>query len=73
MVRPITFSYCAGSCESVDKGNVRLIVFFEFTGAVGTTVYIALEKGFDDLMDLCDVVTDKFTVARDGFAAKQRV
>lgn len=41
--------------------------------AVGTTVYDALEKGFDDLMDLCDVVTDQFTIARDGFAMKQRV
>ncbi|KAI4263448.1 MAG: hypothetical protein L6R42_001409 [Xanthoria sp. 1 TBL-2021] len=34
----------------------------------GTTVYDALEKGFDDLMDLCDVVTTKFTDARDDFA-----
>ena len=31
------------------------------------TVYEALDKAFDDLMDLCDVVTDKFTVARDEF------
>ncbi|KAL9610335.1 MAG: hypothetical protein Q9167_004966 [Letrouitia subvulpina] len=30
----------------------------------GTTVYDALEKGFKDLMDLCDVVTDKFEAAR---------
>jgi DNA-directed RNA polymerase I and III subunit RPAC2 len=29
----------------------------------------ALEKGLDDLMDLCDVVTDKFTIARDNFNA----
>ncbi|KAI4247063.1 MAG: hypothetical protein L6R40_001728 [Gallowayella cf. fulva] len=35
----------------------------------GTTVYDALEKGFDDLMDLCDVVTTKFTAARDGLTA----
>lgn len=26
-----------------------------------------LEKGLNDLMDLCDVVVDKFTVARDEF------
>ncbi|KAJ5570270.1 uncharacterized protein N7459_009700 [Penicillium hispanicum] len=32
-----------------------------------TTALEALEKGFDDLMDLCDVVSDKFTVARDQF------
>ena len=33
----------------------------------GTTVYDALEKGLDDLMDLCDVVTEEFTEARDRF------
>lgn len=27
----------------------------------------ALEKGLDDLMDLCDVVADKFTIAREDF------
>ncbi|CAL8582034.1 RNA polymerase subunit AC19 [Xanthoria parietina] len=35
----------------------------------GTTVYDALEKGLDDLMDLCDVVTTTFTDTRDDFAA----
>ena len=38
----------------------------------GTTVYDALEKGFDDLMDLCDVVINKFTVARDDFNTKEQ-
>ncbi|KAJ5986712.1 hypothetical protein N7451_011077 [Penicillium sp. IBT 35674x] len=32
-----------------------------------TTALEALEKGFNDLMDLCDVVTEKFTAARDQF------
>ncbi|KAJ5657954.1 uncharacterized protein N7484_001603 [Penicillium longicatenatum] len=32
-----------------------------------TTALEALEKGFNDLMDLCDVVTEKFTIARDQF------
>lgn len=32
-----------------------------------TTALEALEKGFNDLMDLCDVVTEKFTTARDQF------
>ncbi|EPS26179.1 hypothetical protein PDE_01115 [Penicillium oxalicum 114-2] len=32
-----------------------------------TTALEALEKGFNDLMDLCDVVTEKFTRARDQF------
>ena len=36
----------------------------------GTTVYDALEKGFDDLMDLCDVVTERFIAARDEFSEK---
>ncbi len=39
--------------------------------ADATTVYDALEKGLDDLMSLCDVVTDKFTQARDAFAQAQ--
>lgn len=38
----------------------------------GTTVYDVLEKGFDDLMALCDVVTEKFTAARDEFNAVQK-
>lgn len=32
-----------------------------------TTALEALEKGFNDLMDLCDVVTEKFTASRDQF------
>ena len=32
-----------------------------------TTATDALQKGLDDLMDLCDVVTDKFTTARNSF------
>lgn len=36
-------------------------------GLDSTTALEALEKGFNDLMDLCDVVTEKFTGARDQF------
>ncbi|KAL2001157.1 hypothetical protein VTN02DRAFT_2181 [Thermoascus thermophilus] len=36
-----------------------------------TTAVEALEKGLDDLMDLCDVVTDKFTAARDAHVAAE--
>ena len=36
----------------------------------GTTAFEALEKGFDDLMDLCDVVADKFAEARVIFASQ---
>ncbi|KAJ5873473.1 DNA-directed RNA polymerase I and III subunit [Penicillium subrubescens] len=36
-----------------------------------TTALEALEKGFNDLMDLCDVVTEKFTAARDQFKEDQ--
>ncbi|PWY71567.1 DNA-directed RNA polymerase I and III 14 KDA polypeptide [Aspergillus sclerotioniger CBS 115572] len=36
-----------------------------------TTATEALEKGLDTLMDLCDVVTDKFTTSRDAFNASQ--
>lgn len=31
------------------------------------SVYTVLEKGLEDLMDMCDVVEEKFTVARDEF------
>ncbi|KAL6713079.1 RNA polymerase subunit AC19 [Lecanora helva] len=48
------------------KMNIRIQTY------EGTTVYDALEKGFDDLVDLCDVVIDKFTAARDDFDAKQQ-
>lgn len=36
----------------------------------GTTVNDVLEKGLDDLVDLCDVVTTKFTAARGDFATQ---
>ncbi|KAJ5453840.1 DNA-directed RNA polymerase I and III subunit [Penicillium daleae] len=36
-----------------------------------TTALEALEKGFNDLMDLCDVVTDKFTAALDQYKEDQ--
>lgn len=39
--------------------------------ADSTTAVEALEKGLEALMDLCDVVTDKFTSARDAFNAAQ--
>lgn len=38
----------------------------------GTNVYDVLEKGFDDLVALCDVVSDQFTVARDMFATEKQ-
>jgi DNA-directed RNA polymerases I and III subunit RPAC2 len=42
--------------------STQLTAFIE-----GTTAVEALEKGFDDLMDLCDVVVDKFVEAREAF------
>ena len=36
----------------------------------GISAYDVLEKGLDGLMDLCDVVEEKFTVARDQFMQK---
>jgi len=34
-------------------------------------VFDILEKGLQDLMDMCDVVTEKFTVAREEFHNNQ--
>ncbi|KAL4780544.1 DNA-directed RNA polymerase [Aspergillus varians] len=50
---------------SESKMNVRIQTYDT------TTAVEALEKGLDSLMELCDVVTDKFTDARDGFNAEQ--
>jgi len=35
-------------------------------------VHDVLEKGLDDLSDLCDVVIEKFTAARDEYHAKTK-
>lgn len=32
-----------------------------------------LEKGLDDLSDLCDVVVEKFTAARNEYHAKMKI
>jgi DNA-directed RNA polymerase I and III subunit RPAC2 len=34
----------------------------------GTTAEEALEKGLQDLMDLCDIVAEKFVAARQDFS-----
>jgi DNA-directed RNA polymerase I and III subunit RPAC2 len=38
----------------------------------GVSVYAVLEKGLEDLMAMCDVVEEKFTVARDDFVNKMQ-
>ncbi|BCR89002.1 DNA-directed RNA polymerase core subunit RPC19 [Aspergillus chevalieri] len=50
---------------SEQKMNLRIQTSDE------TTATDALQKGLDDLMDLCDVVTDKFTNARNAFNAAE--
>jgi len=57
--------FCAYSIPhpSEAKMNVRIQTYD------GYSVYDALEKGFDDLADLCDVVTEKYTQARADFTA----
>lgn len=36
------------------------------------TAFEALQKGFSDLMDLCDVVADKFAAERVDFARRSQ-
>ncbi|OJD20782.1 hypothetical protein ACJ73_07885 [Blastomyces percursus] len=36
-----------------------------------TNVFAVLEKGFDDLMDLCDAVTEAFVEAKNAFGETQ--
>lgn len=54
------------------RNQIRPAVPLWLTSRVtdGTTVYDALEKGLDDLMDLCDVVEMKFAAARDDYVAQ---
>ncbi|GAB7347770.1 hypothetical protein MBLNU459_g5316t1 [Dothideomycetes sp. NU459] len=47
------------------KMNLRIQTWDE------VNVYDVLEKGLNDLMNLCDVVVEKFTVSRDEFNASK--
>ncbi|OMP89087.1 DNA-directed RNA polymerases I and III subunit RPAC2 [Diplodia seriata] len=49
---------------SENKMNLRIQTYDE------VSVYDVLEKGLDDLAELCDVVIDKFTISRDEFSAR---
>jgi DNA-directed RNA polymerase I and III subunit RPAC2 len=48
---------------SETKMNVRIQTWED----TGTTAFDALRKGLEDLMDACDVISEKFTQARDDF------
>ncbi|KAF4543488.1 putative dna-directed rna polymerase i and iii 14 kda polypeptide protein [Lasiodiplodia theobromae] len=50
---------------SENKMNLRIQTYDD------VSVYDVLEQGLDDLAELCDVVIDKFTVARDEFNARK--
>ncbi|OJD31596.1 dna-directed rna polymerase i and iii 14 kda polypeptide [Diplodia corticola] len=50
---------------SEPKMNLRIQTYDD------VSVYDVLEKGLDDLAELCDVVIDKFTVSRDEFNARK--
>ncbi|PMD28242.1 RBP11-like subunits of RNA polymerase [Hyaloscypha hepaticicola] len=51
---------------SEDLMNIRIQTY------EGTTAVEALEKGFSDLMDLCDVVGEKFQAERARFADEMK-
>lgn len=42
-------------------------LLFPNVTADNVSVYQVLEKGLEDLMNMCDVVTEKFTVSREEF------
>ncbi|CAI6333950.1 unnamed protein product [Periconia digitata] len=48
---------------SENKMNLRIQTYDN------VNVYTVLEKGLGDLMDMCDVVSEKFVIARDEFYA----
>ena len=43
------------------------ILLFPNVTTDNVSVYQVLEKGLEDLMNMCDVVTEKFTVSREEF------
>jgi DNA-directed RNA polymerase I and III subunit RPAC2 len=51
------------------EGKMLLVRRTKLTITDGANVHDILEKGLQDLMDMCDVVTEKFTIARDEFRA----
>jgi DNA-directed RNA polymerase I and III subunit RPAC2 len=48
---------------SETKMNLRVQTWED----TGVTAFDALRKGLEDLMEACDVITEKFTQARDEF------
>jgi hypothetical protein len=65
-VRIQTYGLCPlRSVVTSEADNQKLIC-----GTEGTA-FDALEKGLDDLMDLCDVVAEKFAEAREEFVDKE--
>ncbi|KAB8237788.1 DNA-directed RNA polymerase core subunit RPC19 [Aspergillus alliaceus] len=67
LVLPLLVEFCGYTIPhpSETKMNLR-IQTYDTTNAVE-----ALEKGLNTVMDLCDVVTDKFTASRDAFNASE--
>lgn len=63
--------FCSAHLSSVDV-RCKRNDSWAYIWIDGTSVYDVLEKGLNDLMDLCDVVTEKFTSARDEFGAQQQ-
>lgn len=49
--------------------NLRCFFPVLTAGVDDVSVFEVLRKGLSDLADLCDVVEDKFTTARDNFNA----
>ncbi|KAK3333532.1 DNA-directed RNA polymerase [Cercophora scortea] len=62
MKKYVEFCAYAIPHPSEDRMNVRIQTY------EGTTAIQVLEKGLRDIQELCDVVTDKFLVARKDFA-----
>ena len=56
---------------SEPKMNIRIQTYEREDGKKGMTAFEALEKGFDDLADLCDVVSERFGVERGVFGQQQ--
>ncbi|KAI5303427.1 hypothetical protein KEM56_007559 [Ascosphaera pollenicola] len=55
----------------IAPGRINIVRSGSLAKSHSTNVFEVLQKGLDDLMDLCDAVTEKFTIARDQFNAQK--
>jgi len=71
-VSPNDFGESACPIAVLGVGPFKATLTDVLTEDTTTTAYDALRKGLEDMLEACDVVTEKFTAARDEFEASKQ-